>query len=97
MATRFAKLRNSAPFACVDRTFVKSISSRRRPEKKSALPARDAGFEHGSQLVSPLIPKATVFNNMAFDAMCHKEVRSWIVQKITLDWLEYNWLELNSS
>src|ERR1700730_3081539 len=27
-------------FACVDRTFVKSISSRRRPEKKSASPAR---------------------------------------------------------
>jgi hypothetical protein len=58
-------------------------------KKRATLPARGAGFEHESQLVSPLIPKATVFNNMAFDAMCHKEVRSWIVQKITLDWLEY--------
>jgi hypothetical protein len=64
-------------------------ANRRQSQKKSALPARGAGFEHGSQLVSPLIPKATVFNNMAFDAMCHKEVRSWTVQKITLDWLEY--------
>ena len=27
-------------FACLDRTFVKSISSRRRQEKKSASPAR---------------------------------------------------------
>jgi hypothetical protein len=54
-----------------------------------APPAPALASSNGSQLVSPLIPKATVFNNMAFDAMCHKEVRSWIVQKITLDWLEY--------
>ena len=45
----------------------------------------------------PSDPESDRIQQMAFDAMCHKEVRSWIVQKITLDWLEYNWLELTSS